>query len=183
MNRILFSTGPLAVLCLCTAAPIWGQATGTIDGTVFDKSGAVVPSAVVTATNVNTNLVRRVVSDESGKYAITFLPVGVYNVLIEKEGFAGSLKKNIELQVNTTVQVDGEMEIRSTTEQVMVQAEAPLVQATSTTLVQVVDQKRVEDLPLNGRNVLSLVSLSAGVTAENAGGGTVYPQTFAGYII
>ena len=154
MSRILSRIAPLLMLWLCAAATAWAQATGTIDGTVFDKSGAVVPGAAVTVTNVNTNLVRRVKSDGAGKYTITFLPVGVYNVLVEKEGFAGSLQKDVELQVNTTVQVNAEMNIRSSTEQVNVTAEQTLVQSTSTTLVQVVDQKRIEDLPLNGRNVL-----------------------------
>src|SRR5262245_57128369 len=173
----------LVVICLFLTVPVCAQATGTIDGTIFDKSGAVVPGASIQATNVNTNFVRHVTSDGSGKFTLTFLPVGVYDVRIEKEGFAGSVQKNIELQANSTVQVNAEMNVRSASEQVIVTAQQTLVQATSTTLVQVVDQKRVEDLPLNGRNVLSLVSLNAGVSPEGAGGGTVYPQTFAGYII
>ena len=77
------------------------QATGTIDGTVFDKSHAIVPAARITITNVNTNLVRSVLSDGAGQYTVPFLPVGVYNVRVEKEGFAQSLQQGIELQVNT----------------------------------------------------------------------------------
>ena len=112
MNRKLSFTAPFLLIWFCFASgAAWAQATGTIEGTVSDKSGAVVPDAAITATNVNTNFVRKVTSDGSGKYAITFLPIGTYNVLIEKEGFAASLQKNVELQVNTTVAVNGEMSV------------------------------------------------------------------------
>jgi hypothetical protein len=71
------------VTLFLTVVPVWAQATGTIDGTVYDKSGAVVPGAQITVTNVNTNLARRVHSDGAGKYTVPFLPVGVYKVLAE----------------------------------------------------------------------------------------------------
>ncbi|HTM51638.1 MAG TPA: TonB-dependent receptor, partial [Bryobacteraceae bacterium] len=182
MDRRSFCISVMVTLFL-TVVPVWAQATGTIDGTVYDKSGAVVPGAQITVTNVNTNLARRVHSDGAGKYTVPFLPVGLYKVLAEKEGFAGALKQNVELQVNTTVQVNAEMAVRSSTEQVHVTAEQTLVQSTSTTLVQVVDQKRIEDLPLNGRNVLQLIAVNAGVSTEKAGGGTTQIQTLGGYAV
>jgi Carboxypeptidase regulatory-like domain len=73
MSRGLFRIIQVAALCLWTST-IWAQATGAIDGTVFDKSGVVVPGAHVTATNVNTNFVRRVTSDGSGRYTLIFMP-------------------------------------------------------------------------------------------------------------
>ena len=125
------------------AAICYGQATSTISGTVTDKSGAVVPDAAITITNQGTNQVRKVVADETGKYTVTFLPVGIYSVSAEKTGFATSVRKDIELQANSTVQSDLQLEIRGTSEQVHVSAEPALVQSTSTTLVQVVDARRI----------------------------------------
>src|SRR6478672_9396111 len=92
------------MLILSCAAACFGQVTGTISGTVVDKSGSVVPAAAIVITNQGTNQVRKVVADESGKYTVTFLPVGIYSVAAEKAGFAVSIHKDIELQANTTVQ-------------------------------------------------------------------------------
>ncbi|MDQ6700485.1 MAG: carboxypeptidase regulatory-like domain-containing protein [Acidobacteriota bacterium] len=113
---------------------------------------------------------RKVTADDTGKYTVTFLPVGPYTVTIEKPGFAASVRKDLILQANTTVQADAQLEITGVTERVQVTAEATLVQATSTTLVQVVDARRVHDLPLNGRNVLNLMQINAGVSTEGATG-------------
>src|SRR4051794_11407880 len=114
----------LIAAILSCAAVCFGQATGTISGTVADTSGAVVPDAAIVITNQGTNQVRKVVADDSGKFTVTFLPVGIYSVTAEKAGFATSLHKDIELQANTTVQSDMQLEIRGTTEQVHVTAEA-----------------------------------------------------------
>ena len=162
----------LLSLTLLFANVVFGQASGTIDGTVYDPSGALVPGAVVTATNQGTNQTRRVVADETGQFTFTFLPVGSYTVVVDKDGFARSTTKDIVLQVSTTVQVNAQLSVTRSAEQVNVSGEAPLVQATSTTLVQVVDQRRVQDLPLNGRNVLQLMALNAGVSTQGAVGQT-----------
>jgi outer membrane receptor protein involved in Fe transport len=148
---------------LGTPALLRAQATGTISGSVHDASGAVVPGAKVTATHTETSLTRIVSSDVAGQYAIPLLPVGSYQVRVEKEGFAPFLQTGISLQANTQVQADAVLQVRSSTEQVTVSSTASLVQTNSSTLVQVVDSRRVVDLPLNGRNVLQLVSLNAGV--------------------
>ena len=100
------------------------------------------------------------------------LPVGVYTVRIERQGFAPFLQQNVTLQVNTSVQANGTLQVKTSAEQVTVSAEASLVQANSSTLVQVVDTRRVVDLPLNGRNVLSLMNINAGVSTEGAVGET-----------
>ena len=173
---------PTFILFLAGVLPACGQASGTITGTVFDKTGAVVPSAQVTITHAATNQHRQVIADNSGQFAFSFLSVGIYDVLVEKPGFASSLRKGTELQVNTTVQLRIELDVRSNVEQVTVAGRAELVQATSTTLVQVVDQRRIQDLPLKGRNVLELVTLNAGVSSENAGGGTNIVQNVAGAV-
>ena len=172
MNRnwVRFGCAVWAAAVLCVTA--LAQSTGTIYGTVFDASGAIVPAATVTAINISTNQQRTVLADELGKYVITVLPVGNYNVRIEKGGFAPFVQQEITLQVNTNVQVNGTLQVKTSAEQVTVSAQSSLVQASSSTLVQVVDERRVVDLPLNGRNVLQLMSLNAGVSTEGAGGGS-----------
>jgi hypothetical protein len=158
----------------------FAQATATIQGTVYDASGALVPGASVTAANVETGLTRSVVSDESGQYVIPLLPVGAYRVEIRKEGFATFEQRDLRLEVNTTVQVNGRLEVRTATEQVTVNAIQTLVQTASTNLVQVVDQRRIADLPLNGRNVLQLMTLNSGVSDQGAAGGTIQTNSFGG---
>jgi hypothetical protein len=172
----------LFLLLGSTSLILFAQATGTITGTIFDKSGAAVPEAQIVITNTGTGLTRRLQTDVSGQFVVNLLPVGIYDLVAEKSGFATTLRKGLELQVNTTVQVTVELDVRSTAEQVTVTGQADLVQATSTTLVQVVDQRRVQDLPLNGRNVLQLMTLNAGVTTESAGGGTSQIQNVGGAV-
>ena len=172
----------LAAMFVALPTLVFGQASGTITGTVFDKTGAVVPQAHVIITNAGTNQQRRLEADDAGQFVVNFLPVGTYDVLVEKEGFASNLRKRTELQVNTTVQLTFELDVRSNVEQVTVADTVELVQATSTTLVQVVDQRRVQDLPLDGRNVLQLMTLNAGVSTEAAGGGTNMIQNVNGAV-
>ncbi|MBM3740619.1 MAG: TonB-dependent receptor [Acidobacteria bacterium] len=153
----------LAVLPLSTAA-LFAQATGSISGTVRDSTGAVIPSASVTATNTGTNQSRTATTGSTGQYVFPLLPVGSYEVRVEAQGFTPFVQQGIILQANTQIQADAAMQVASANTQVTVSSEAALIQTTSSTLVQVVDQKRVNDLPLNGRNVLQLVSLNAGVS-------------------
>jgi hypothetical protein len=143
---------------------VFGQATGTISGTVRDASGAVIPNAQVSATNTGTNQSRTTASDNAGQFVFPLLPVGNYEVRADAQGFTPFVQRGISLQANTQVQSDAVLQVASANTQVTVASDAALVQTTSSTLVQVVDRRRVEDLPLNGRNVLQLVSLNAGVS-------------------
>src|SRR6059036_2836804 len=99
---------------------LFGQVTGTITGTVRDRSGAVVPAARVTATNAETNLARDVITDGSGQYVVPPLVVGRYQIRVEKEGFSPFLQTDVLLQANTQVQVEAVLQVRSATEQVTV---------------------------------------------------------------
>jgi hypothetical protein len=172
------------VLSLAIAAGSWshlnGQATGTIHGTVVDQTHAVIADAAVTATHLGTNQQRNVRTDSAGQYVIPLLPVGRYNVRVEKEGFAPFLQEGVVLQASTNIQVAAQMSIRTTAEQVTVHADATLVQATSTALVQIVDERRISDLPLDGRNVLELIGIMAGVSDRNASGSTIQANSYAG---
>ena len=171
---------PIIFTILFAPVLLHGQATGTINGSVYDSTGALIPGAVVTVTNTGTNQTRSAVTDSSGNYVVPLLPVGNYSVRVEKEGFAPFLQASLTLQVNTTVQVNATLEVRGTAEQVSVTASATMVQTTATNLVQVVDERRIVDLPLNGRNVLQLMTLSSGVSDRGAQGSTLQVNTIAG---
>src|SRR5689334_16457556 len=106
---------PGLLLLMCGGA-CYAQATGTISGIVADKSGAVVPDASIIITNQGTNQIRKVSADETGKFTVTFLPVGIYSVSADKGGFATSLHKDIQLQANTTVQADMLLEVKGAVE-------------------------------------------------------------------
>ncbi len=166
MSRLLwlFST-----LLACTAV-CYGQATGTIQGTITDASGAAVPDARVVATNLGTNLTRTMNTAADGKYVLPLLPTGQYEISVEKDGFQRFRQANVTLQANTNVQVDARLQIAAAAESITVSDAAAMVQASSSTLVQVVDRRRIEELPLNGRNVLQLMTLNAGIVDRGAGG-------------
>src|SRR5436309_959447 len=154
----------LSLIMLAFGTAIYAQTSGTIGGIVHDATGGVVPEAAVTATNIGTNQSRSVATDSAGQYVLPLLPLGEYRVRVEKEGFAPFVQQGITLQANSQVEANVALQVRASAEQVTVSSVASLVQTSSTTLVQVVDAQRVADLPLNGRNVLQLLSLNAGVS-------------------
>lgn len=156
------------------------QATGTIAGTVRDPSGLAVADVKVTVQNVGTGLRRTVSADHNGQFTIPLVPVGSYELMIEQEGFAPFNQKNITIQANTTVQIDARLELKNTAEQITVKENPVMVQAASTNLVQVIEQRRIAELPLNGRNVLQLMTINAGVSNSNSAGGTQQVNTLAG---
>src|SRR5262245_7426867 len=174
----MFCRRALAALLLPAAA--YAQATGAIYGTVYDASGAAVPAAQVTARNLGTNVSKTVTSGDTGEFLIPLLPVGEYSVKVERAGFNAFEQTPVLLQVNTTVQVNATLSVKSATEQVVVSANQTLVQANASSLVQVVDQRRVADLPLNGRNVLQLITLNSGISDSGAAGSTIQNSTIGG---
>ncbi len=161
-----------------TGAALWADVTGTITGVVTDPSGAVVPRAEIVATNVGTNAQFHASSDEIGVYFLRALPVGVYNLSATLRGFKKFETKDVRLQVNEVVRVDVPLAVGETAETVVVVGDVVHVDTTTATLRTVVDQKRIEDLPLNGRNPTQLMRLVAGVQLDTRGdvtSGTTYP--------
>ncbi|HET8549786.1 MAG TPA: TonB-dependent receptor, partial [Bryobacteraceae bacterium] len=140
------------------------QTLGTITGEVTDASGAVVAGATVTARNTATNVLRIAASNEAGVYTIPALVPGVYEVKAEKAGFKSATRSGIELQVQQTARIDFGLEVGQVTESIAVTAAAPLLTTENATVGTVIEQRRITDLPLNGRNFLSLVALSPNVT-------------------
>jgi hypothetical protein len=160
----------IVLVCLLICASADAQTLGTITGTVRDPSGAVIPGATVTAQNTSTNATREVQSNETGSYSFAAMPPGPYIVKSELQGFK-TVQQGIELHVEQTVRVNFTMEIGTLTETTEVTGVAPLISTENATVGTVIENRRIVELPLNGRNFLSLVALSPNVSAEFAGAG------------
>ncbi|RPI52852.1 MAG: carboxypeptidase regulatory-like domain-containing protein, partial [Acidobacteria bacterium] len=158
------------VWLLMVCVPAGAQTLGTITGDVKDASGAVIPGASVTAQNTSTNATREMQSNEAGAYTFAALPPGPYIVRVELQGFR-TVQQGVELHVEATVRVNFTMEIGTLAETTEVTGVAPLITTENATVGTVIENRRIVELPLNGRNFLSLVALSPNVSAEFAGAG------------
>ncbi len=138
-------------------------ATGEFSGTVLDASGAVVASAKVTATSVETGAAREVRTDQGGNYVLTFLQPGLYNLSAEAPGFRKTVQNNIELRINQRAEVNLALQVGQVTEVAEVTGAAPLLENQSSSLGTVIDTQLTSELPLNGRNFVQLATLSPGV--------------------
>jgi len=151
LNAFLFS------VLTCTA--VWGQSTAQINGTVKDQSGAVLPGVEVTVTQTDTGVKRSTVTNETGSYVLPNLPIGPYRLESSLPGFRTYTQTGIVLQVSANPTINPVLEVGQVTEQVEVQADAALVETRSAGIGTVVDNQRVLELPLNGRNVTELILL------------------------
>jgi hypothetical protein len=148
--------------------------TSSLEGTVTDQSGSVVPNVSVTLRNLETGLERHAATSDLGKYIFNAVPVGLYSLQAEAQGFQSFRQSGIRLNVNTPATVDIRLTVGALTEQVSVTADAAMVNTQSGTLSQVVQQRYLVDLPLNGRNAATLIRMVPGTVT---GVGT----TTAGY--
>ena len=156
-----------ALIALLLAKGAYAQvATGTILGNVKDTSGAAVPTAIVTATNLGTQFARSTTTDSAGQYALRLLPVGQYKLEVSLTGFKGFTQTGIALEVGRNARVDAVIEPGGVTEVVSVVADAPLVETNSSSLSRTVGQNEVLNLPLVNRDLYSLLSLTGGVTSN-----------------
>ena len=148
--------------------------TAAILGTVRDTSGAVVPDANLTARNIDTGLTRTAASSADGSFRFSALPVGNYEVTAERPGFQKEMRSGLVLTVSQEAVVNFALEVGAVEQTVEVVAEAPLVNTTSGTLGALVNQQKVADLPLNGRNFVDLALLQPGILQQknNAPGST-----------
>ena len=155
---------PLVLLTVLVAGLLEAQTLGTVTGEVKDSSGAAVAGATITVTNTATNGVRIVTTNDDGLYTIPALVPGMYDVKAEKQGFKSTTRTGVELQVQQTARIDFGLEVGQVSETIEVSGAAPLLTTENATVGTVIEQKRITDLPLNGRNFLSLVALSPNVT-------------------
>ena len=145
--------------------------TGTITGTVSDQSGAAVPGATVAVKNVETGVSRSTTTGPTGRYEVPNLPSGNYEVSITMSGFQTSVRTGIELPVGRNAVVDHTLQVGEVTQAVTVTGEVALVETTTATVSNLVDEKKVEDLPLNNRDLTQLTYLQAGVLRVPRSGG------------
>src|SRR6266851_2054621 len=151
------------VLCLSIGV-VLAQTGGSITGEVKDQSGAVAPNAAVTVTNSKTNVARSTATNSAGIYSFPDLTPGTYQVKVAAPGFETVVKTNIELQVQQTARVDFSLSVGQTTNTVEVSASGALLSTENATVGTLIEEKRISELPLNGRNFFSLVALAPNVT-------------------
>jgi hypothetical protein len=150
-------------------AGLYAQGTSQISGTVRDSSGLAVSGATVQVTQSDTGAVRTVMTAADGAFVLASIPIGPYRLQITKEGFSTYVQSGIVLQVDSNPNIDVSLQVGSVTEQVQVQADAAMVETRSTGVGQVVDQKRVVELPLNGRQPQYLIFLAGAAVSAPPG--------------
>ena len=159
---------PLIIVAFSTPALLWGQATGTMSGYVKDPSGASVAQAKVTATLVERGTTFTTQTDSEGFYNFPALDPGTYTLTVQRAGFNRYTQEGLVLTVRQNLRVDATLAVGSVTESVTVTAAAPLVDTASSTVSGLVDDRRIVDLPLNGRNVIGLAEIVPGVLSVSA---------------
>jgi hypothetical protein len=170
-----------------TATISLAQTAGEITGEVRDPSGASTPNATITATNKDTNVARTTTTNTAGVYSFPAMIPGTYDVKASATGFETTVVTNVLLQVQQTARVDFSLTVGQASQTVEVSASGELLATENATTGTVIEQRRITDLPLNGRNFFSLVALSPGVTvgfapaaqAANRQGGTRAALTMA----
>jgi len=159
-----------ALMALSTAQMLYAQLdTGSISGTVKDSSGAVVQSAKVILTEVETGIVVALLSNSDGFYSAPTLHIGKYEISASAAGFATETQKGIQLRVQDRLNIDLTLSPGQTNTVVTVQGGAPLLQTEDTSMGQVVDDATMQNLPLNGRNYIQLATLGAGTSPSRRG--------------
>jgi Carboxypeptidase regulatory-like domain/TonB dependent receptor-like, beta-barrel len=158
----------LVMAIMISPAILRAQATGTMSGYIRDSSGAVIPQVQVTVTQVQHNTVLHTESDAEGFYNFPALDPGQYTLTAEKEGFQRVVQTGLALSVGQNLRVDATLTVGTVTQEVNVSAQAPLVDTTSGTVSGLVDDRRIVDLPLNGRNIMSLAETVPGVLSVKA---------------
>jgi hypothetical protein len=156
---------------------VWAQATAQISGTVRDQSGAVLPGVEVAATQTDTGIIRSTITNETGFFILPTLAVGPYRLEATLPGFRTFVQTGIVLQVNRDLVINAVLEVGQITEQVEVQANAALVETRAVGVGQVMENQRILELPLNGRNVTELILLSgASVQTASVTAGRNFPD-------
>src|SRR5262245_48086892 len=152
-------------VCMFCAVSVFAQLpTGTILGVVRDATGAVLPGVTVTLRNTDTGATRTVVTGEAGAYRAPALAVGHYEVSAELPGFSTAIQRGVELTVTQEAAVNFTMQVGATSEKVEVVAEAAQVDTTTSSLGGLVNESKISELPLNGRNFIDLCLMQNGVS-------------------
>src|SRR5258708_5490164 len=164
-----FAISALACCLLC-AGPAFAQYTATVVGTVSDDTGASVPNATVTVRNQNTGEERATATDATGSYVVPSLAVGTYRVEVKSPGMQTIVASNLVLDVGTTVRQDFSLKVATAAETVEITAAAPVINESPVSVGTVVNQRTVQEIPLNGRHFVDLALLIPGSVTPPANG-------------
>src|ERR1700724_801128 len=173
--RLLVITSILALAALMifpVRSVIAQSSNASLTGRITDSSKAVTPDAKVIAINTGTRVRYETVTNETGSYYVTKLPPGTYPIEVEKLGFKAVLKSDVILHVQDALEINFEMVLGSASESVTVRGGAPLLDTESSTMGTIVEQRKANELPLNGRNVFNLIELAASVVPQGSSTGT-----------
>src|SRR5882672_5707420 len=175
---ILRLAGFALVVCGLISGARAQVTTGSILGTVKDNSGAAVKGARVTVTDLARSAATNYTTDEEGNYNAPFLIPGAYSVSVEAQGFKKSITNNVVIQIDQKARIDFNLEVGQIAEVAEITAAVTLVKTESSELGEVIEERAVKELPLNGRNFAQLVYLTPGVTPGQSGENLSGASTF-----
>ncbi len=163
-----------------TASLVAQGTTATVTGIIADSSGAQLPGAKITFTNIGTNITTTVTANGTGAYRVPGLLPGTYRSTVTMAGFKTSDREGIELHLEDNVTINFGLEVGATNETITVDASSQTLETSSPTVSQLIEGRQVEDTPLNGRNAMNLVALTPGVTPQGSSGGSASNNTNGG---
>jgi hypothetical protein len=169
-RKVAFSPWLLLLVMFAFALAAFGQNTASIKGTVTDSSGAAVAGAAVTVKNVDLGITRTTQTNSVGDYEVPALKPGTYSVEVKMQGFQPQQAKNVVLEVSKNTVQSFKLNVASTTEAITVEATAPVIESTTMTVGQTIDQKTVQEIPLNGRHFVDLALLIPGTVTPPQNG-------------
>src|SRR6185436_11503441 len=152
----------MLVAALLATSTALGQSTATVQGTVTDSKGAVLPNATVVVRNKNTATERTTQTDSDGNYQVAALPVGLYSIEVRVQGFKTQVADQVTLEVAKTVIQNFQMDVGAISEQVLVSSDVPVIETATTSVGTVINQRTVQEIPLNGRHFVDLGLLLPG---------------------
>jgi hypothetical protein len=150
------------VAALLATSSALAQSTATVQGTVSDSKGAVLPNATVVVRNKSTSAERTTQTDSEGNYQVAALPVGVYQIEVKVQGFKTQVADQVTLEVAKTIVQNFQMDVGALSEQVLVSSDVPVIETTTTSVGTVINQRTVQEIPLNGRHFVDLGLLIPG---------------------
>ncbi len=171
----LFAIGGFAAIALVFVSPVFPQSTGAIQGTVTDASGGAIANAMVRVKDQANGVDRTLGTDSAGIYYVPSLPVGTYSVEVKAAGLTQTEAKGLIVEVGSTVTQNFALTVASSTQVLQVEASAPLVDTSSSSVGAVVNEKTVQDIPLNGRHFVDLAQLTTGTVEGPANGNLTVP--------
>lgn len=167
---MLFTMPILTALLLIVGSTALAQSTATLQGTVTDPKGAAVPNAAVLVRNKGTSLERTTQTDNEGNYQVAALPVGTYSAEVKVQGFKTKLLDQIAIEVARTVVQNFQLEVGDIAEQVVVSSDTSIIETATTSVGTVINQRTVQEIPLNGRHFVDLALLVPGTVAPPQNG-------------